>query len=398
MDLNHILIHYGEIALKGRNRAYFEKRLLDNIRQRLSFLAPGSLKSAQKISGALLLELSLEGAAVRENVRRALEHIPGIVNFAFAFRLEQDISALEAAVWEMLSDGSFDTFRITTRRSDKRFPLTSEQLNRRLGAHVFQKFDGKKKVDLKNAQRQCHVELVNGSAFVFSQKFPGPGGMPVGTSGKVLTLISGGFDSPVAAWHLMRRGAPSVFVHFHSIPFTSPSSVEKVQSLVRKLSLFQGESILYLIPLARAQQEITAKCPDKLKIIIQRRLMLLLAEKIAAAEKALALVTGDSLAQVASQTLENIFAVNQAASLPVLRPLIGLDKEDIMHQAQKIGTYDISKMPHDDCCSRLMPKNPETKAKLAEVILAEKELEISLLLENALENTERVVLQEKSLP
>lgn len=388
----HVIIHYGEIALKGRNREYFEKKLLDNIRERLSFFAPAALLSAKKISGAILLELSSEGERECEKVQKALEHVPGIVNFAFASRFGQDLEELKEGVEKFFSDGHFETFRITTRRSDKRFPLTSEELNRQLGAHIFHKFSGRKKVLLKGAERECHVELVNGEAFIFAQKLNGPGGMPTGTSGTVLALISGGFDSPVAAWHLIRRGTTAIFVHFHSMPFTSRSSIEKVESLVQKLASFQGPSRLYLVPLAAAQKEITVKCPDKLKIIIQRRLMLRIAEEIASQEKALALVTGDSLAQVASQTLENIFATNEAASLPIFRPLIGLDKEDIMRQAQKIETYDISKLPHDDCCTRLMPQKPETKAKISEVLLAEKSLDIKMLTQNALERTEKIFI------
>ena len=217
--------------------------------------------------------------------------------------------------------------------------------------------------------------------------------MPVGTGGKAMVLMSGGFDSPVAAWYLLKRGVTTRFAHFHSIPYTSRESVEKVTDLIKVLKKYKSSGILYLIPFADVQKEIMMKCPAPLRVILYRRMMMRIAEALAKREKDLALITGDSVGQVASQTLENILAVSQAATLPIFRPLIGLDKEEIMDKARAIGTYDISKLPHDDCCTRLMPKNPETRAKLPEVLAAEEALDIEKLISETLARTEKIIVQ-----
>jgi thiamine biosynthesis protein ThiI len=214
--------------------------------------------------------------------------------------------------------------------------------------------------------------------------------MPVGTSGRAMVLMSGGFDSPVAAWQVAKRGVSVRFIHFHSVPYTSKESIEKVKDLVAVLKKYKSSGKIFLVPFADTQKEIMMKCPAPLRVILYRRFMLRIAEKIAFREKALALVTGDSIAQVASQTLENIHVVNQVASIPVFRPLIGLDKEEIMQQARVIGTYDISKLPHDDCCTRLMPKSPETHAKLAATVSAESQLDIETMVSKAMENVELI--------
>lgn len=390
MQPEFILCHYNEIALKGNNRKFFEAKLVANLKIQLTSAAPGCFEYVKKISGSILIKLNQTGIANQAKISQALSCTFGLANFSFAFNASQDLDTLKQACWQMLQNKEFETFRITTQRSNKNYPLTSEELNRQIGAYVYEKLNGQKKVSLKNPQVNCHLTIVNEHALVYAEKTKGPGGMPVGTNGKVMALLSGGFDSPVAAWQLLKRGAQLRFVHFHSMPYTSKASIEKIQALVQKLSNFQAAQKIYLVPFADAQKQIMLHTPAKFRVIIYRRMMLRIAQELARREKCLALVTGDSLGQVASQTLENIRAVNEASDLPVFRPLIGLDKEEIMQKAQQIGTYAISILPHDDCCTRLMPKNPETRAVLQEVLDAEKNLDAENLIRETLVKTELV--------
>lgn len=390
MTFDHILIHYGEIALKGKNRHYFESQLIQNIKDQLEAFAPGCFESVTKISGSILVRLSDAGIKEIEKVTDALMHTFGIVNFSFATSVEQDIETMKETCWELLKDKSFESFRITTQRSNKQFEMSSMEVDRAVGEHVFEKFERQRKVSLKNPQVQCHISIINKLALISVDKQKGPGGMPTGTSSRAMVLMSGGFDSPVAAWQVLRRGAIPRFAHFHSMPYTSKDSVEKVTDLVGVLKKFKSSGVIYLIPFADVQKEIMMNCPSSLRVILYRRFMMRIAEALAKRNKCLALVTGDSIGQVASQTMENILAVSQAATLPIFRPLIGMDKEEIMETARKIGTYDISSLPHDDCCSRLMPKNPETRAKLDQVLEAEKNLDIEKLVQETLLKTEAV--------
>lgn len=385
---DHILIHYGEIALKGNNRNYFEVQLIQNIKDQINAYVPGGFEYVKKISGSILVKLNGTGAKELEKIQEALMHTFGIVNFSFAESVEQDLEKLKAACWEQINDQNFESFRVTTQRSNKNFPHTSEEINKLIGAHIFHNFQEKKPVSLKNADFECHVAIINDLALVSSKKYKGLGGLPVGTGNKAVVLISGGFDSPVAAWQILKRGVQLRYVHFHSTPYTSKASIEKVTDLVAQLKKFGSSTRMYMVPFADVQKEIMMKTPEKFRVILYRRMMMKISEALAKKEKCLALVTGDSIGQVASQTLENILAVSEAASLPIFRPLIGLDKEEIMLTAKQIGTYDISILPHDDCCTRLMPKKPETRANLSEVLEAEKSLNIPELIAMALEKTE----------
>ncbi|HEX8974367.1 MAG TPA: tRNA uracil 4-sulfurtransferase ThiI [Patescibacteria group bacterium] len=390
MKFDHILIHYGEIALKGKNRAFFEVQLIANIKSQLEAFAPGSFEDVKKAYGSIIVKLTEKGIQEKEQVTKALGHTFGIVNFSFAASLSHDIEEIKQACWEMLKSGDFQSFRITSTRSNKQFPLTSEQLNREIGEFIFENFQRTKKVDLKNPEVQCFIHILNKIALVSSKKLKGPGGLPVGTGSKAMVLMSGGFDSPIAAWQVLKRGVSLRYAHFHSIPYTSRESLEKVQDLVKVLKTYGTSGKIYSIPFADVQKHIMMNCPQSLRVILYRRFMMRIAEALARKEKCLALVTGDSIGQVASQTLENIFAVSEAATMPIFRPLIGEDKEEIMQKAREIGTYDISKLPHDDCCTRLMPKNPETRARLADVLEAEKNLDIEKLVQETLAKTERI--------
>ncbi|HBI34267.1 MAG TPA: tRNA 4-thiouridine(8) synthase ThiI [Candidatus Moranbacteria bacterium] len=390
MKQDHILIHYGEIALKGGNRNFFEKQLIENIKSQLNNFCPSGFDYVKKMSGGILIKLNENGLKNPNEIKNALMHTPGIANFSFATSVPQDIETLKTFCWKMMSKEKFETFRVTTQRSNKNFPMTSEEINREVGGYIYDKLNGEKSVSMKNPDCECKIFILNEFALVSLEKISGIGGMPVGTGNKAMAMLSGGFDSPVAAFQILRRGVQLRYAHFHSAPYTSKASIEKVIALSQELKKFGSSTRLYLIPFADVQKEIMMKTPERFRVILYRRMMIRIAEVLAKKEKCLALITGDSIGQVASQTLENILAVSEAATLPIFRPLIGVDKEEIMQKAKTIGTYDISIQPHDDCCTRLMPKKPETRAKLWEVLEAEKELDIPTLIKQALEKTELI--------
>jgi thiamine biosynthesis protein ThiI len=287
---------------------------------------------------------------------------------------------------DLIRDRSFETFKIHARRADKNFPIKSPDINRQLGAAVVRELG--KKVKLDSPDLTCYVHLISKGAYLYFDRTKGAGGLPVGTGGKVVVMLSGGIDSPVAAYKIMRRGCRAVFVHFHSYPHTSLESQQKVRDLVNLLSRYQYRSRLYMLPFAEAQRQIVALTPPETRVILYRRLMVRLAQRVAFREKAKALITGDSIGQVASQTLENIQVITQASSLPILRPLIGEDKEDIIRLAQKIGSFPISIVPDEDCCSLFVPRHPETRARQEQVESAEKQLDLDSILQDAFSRME----------
>jgi tRNA uracil 4-sulfurtransferase len=392
MQQDHVLIHYGEIALKGKNRAFFESRLIQNIKSQLAVFAPDSFESVASVFGGIIIKLNKNGVKNKAAVENALLHTFGITNFSFATRTKQDIKTLEKICWEIIEKEKFKTFCIRTQRSNKDFKLKSPEINEKIGEYIFEKFKRKKSVSLKSADCEIGIYIIKDFALVSLRKNQGLGGLPVGTGRRAMVLMSGGFDSPIAAWQILHRGVDLRFAHFHSIPYTSKASVEKVKDLIKVLRSYGSAGTMFSIPFADVQKEIMLKTPSSLRVILYRRFMIRIAESLAKREKCLALVTGDSIGQVASQTLENIAAVNETATLPVFRPLIGTDKEEIMQKARFIGTYDISKLPHDDCCTRLMPKNPEIRAKLPAVLAAEKNLDIEKIIQETLEKTEKITI------
>lgn len=377
------LIHYHEIALKGKNRKFFEKKLIENIKRSLK---GKYFQFVKRFSGRILLKLNREGAKDEKRVKERLKNIFGIANFSFAQRTSQNLSKIKEEAFKILKKKKFKTFRITARRGDKKIPLSSKKINEKLGAYIKEKL--KKKVDLENYELNCFIELVGKSAFIYLEKIKGLGGLPVSVSGKGISLLSGGIDSPVASFLMMKRGVQSVFVHFHAFPFTERASIEKAERIAKLLSFYQYFSKLYLVPFFSIQKEIMAKTPKKLRIILYRRMMFRLCELIAKKEKAKILITGESVGQVASQTPENIYVIEEATNLPVLRPLIGFDKQEIIDLAKKIRTYDISILPHQDCCSLFIPSHPETKANLKEVKKAEKNLKILKLISQTFKKIE----------
>ena len=277
-----------------------------------------------------------------------------------------------------MQNKKFTTFRITTKRSNKQFKYDSQQINEQVGQYVLDNLENKT-VKLKQPNLTCYIEVLENQAFVYTEKISGPGGLPVGVSGKVVCLLSGGIDSPVAAWYAAKRGLEIIFVHFHSYPHTSKESVHKVEKLYDKLQEYNVGEKLYLCPFIELQKKIYTQVPDKLRIIFYRRFMFRIAQEIAKKEGALGIVTGEAIGQVASQTLENIDAISEVVDMPIIRPVIGFDKKEIITKAQQINTYDISVQPHDDCCIVFMPKNPETKAKKQEIYGLEDKLDVDNL-------------------
>jgi thiamine biosynthesis protein ThiI len=368
--MRSIVVHYQEIALKGKNRPWFVNRLVRNLRDALSDI--DDVHSVRALMGRIEIVLRSEGA--HEEVARRVRRTFGIANFAPARRTTLDLDVLASSILTDLGDRSCASFRVSARRADKRFPLTSPQIEREIGGRI--KLARGWRVDLENPALVVHVELLSAEAFYYFGKERGPGGLPTGTAGRVVCLLSGGIDSPVASHRMMKRGCVATFVHFHSYPILSRASQEKARELVRLLTTWQQRSRLYLVPFGEIQQQVVLGVPGPMRVVVYRRLMLRIAERIARLRGAQALVTGDVVGQVASQTLENLSAVGAAATLPIFRPLIGMDKDEITAEAIRLGTYPISVIPDQDCCTLFTPRNPATRAKLADVTRAEGTLSI----------------------
>jgi len=356
------LVHYHEIGLKGRNRAQFERRLRDNLEAALVGLPVGS---TERIASRVLVQVREPERAIE--VAHRIAELPGVQSVSPGYRTARDPEEMErAAVLAAREAGAFGSFRIEARRSNTDYAEPSMEMASRIGA-VVQRATGAK-VDLSAPDMTVRVSVVQGSVYISSTEIAGIGGLPVGTSGRVVSLLSAGIDSPVASWRLMRRGAVVVGVHFSGRPQTSDASERLVFELGDVLAHTGGLARIYVVPFGDLQKEIALASPPDLRVLLYRRLMIRVAEKIARVERAKALVTGESLGQVASQTLENIAAVDEAATLPVLRPLIGSDKLEIIADAERIGTYEISITDHADCCTLFMPRTPETHAKLHAVL------------------------------
>src|SRR5262247_2580429 len=374
--MNSIVVHYQELALKGKNRPWFLGRLVRNLRRALSDL---DIVDVRSLMGRIEIRLGPDSSreAASERVRRTF----GIANFSFARRTVVDIDAIAKAILDALGDRTWRSFRVSVRRADKRFPMTSPQVEREIGGRIKQALGWA--VDLDDAELTVHVELLTNEAFYFFGKERGAGGLPSGTSGRVTCLLSGGIDSPVAAHRMMKRGCAASFVHFHSYPILSRASIEKARELVRLLTTWQQRSRLYLVAFGDIQQQVVLSVPGPMRVIVYRRLMLRIAERIGRLRRVQALVTGDVVGQVASQTLENLAVVGSVATLPLFRPLIGMDKDEIMAEAQRLGTYPISIIPDQDCCTLFTPRHPATKARQEDVERAEATLPIQEIIDRA---------------
>ena len=375
--MTSVVVHYQEIALKGRNRPWFISRLVRNIREATKDLG---VRDVRALMGRI--EVVLPDGIDWTVARDRLSRVFGAGNFARAGRAPLDVDAIAAEILRDLDpDLQPRSFRVSAKRADKRFPLTSPQIEREVGGRIKEARGWH--VALDDPELTIHVEALTNDAFYYFGKHPGAGGLPVGSSGRVVCLLSGGIDSPVAAWRMMRRGCRVLFVHFHSYPILSRASQEKTRELAALLTQYQYRSRLFLVPFGEIQQRVVLSVPAPLRVVIYRRLMMRIAEEIARRHRAGALVTGEVVGQVASQTIENMNAINEVATLPVLRPLVGMDKEEITIEAQKLGTYPISIIPDQDCCTLFTPKHPATRARKRDVLDAENALDIPKIVEEA---------------
>jgi thiamine biosynthesis protein ThiI len=372
----NLIVRYHEIALKGRNRPFFVERLADNLRRVLSDL-PGV--TVQPVSSRISVQLPDE--APWETVRERVETVFGVANFSRAGEVPADLEALKRAAVEGLQGTRFGSFRVTTRRSDKSFPSNSGEIDREVGAAVHTATGVR--VDLENPELTVWVEVLRDRILYSFDKHPGPGGFPVGTSGRVLALLSGGIDSPVAAWRMMKRGCRVVLAHFHAFPLLDRSTIDKTRELAHILTRWQLRTRLLQVPFGPVQQAVVAACPAPLRVVLYRRFMVRIAEGLARRHRARALVTGESLGQVASQTLDNMLVIGEAARGAVLRPLVGMDKEEITAQARRIGTFAVSTLPDQDCCQLFVPRHPATAARLEDVERAEAALDVAALVATA---------------
>src|SRR6266571_773291 len=370
-----VIVHYHEISLKRGNRPLFLRQLARNLERAVSDLGPLRLR---QLTGRILLDL--DGNEHPEAVRDRAARVCGVASVALAWRVASTIEAMKAAVAQIVDGRRFPTFRISARRAFKTYPMTSVELNRELGAFVLERIGhDATRVDLHHADLDVHLEVLPAETFVYIQPTPGPGGLPVGASGTVAALLSGGIDSPVAAWRMMKRGCRVLFVHFHSVPYLPPTSQAKAKALVGLLTQWQYDSKLVLVPFGEIQREVVLTVPPPARVVVYRRLMVRIAEALARKHGAAALTTGESLGQVASQTLSNIARIDEAAGMPILRPLIGMDKLEITEEARRLGTFEISIEPDADCCTLFVPKHPATRMSEHEVAEVEARLEIPRL-------------------
>ncbi len=374
------IIHYGEIGLKGRNRIIFERQLISNIKKVL--VDDNAIVKRQ--FGRFLIKL--DDNSNLNLIKSKLELIFGIENFHFGYKTKQTIDEMSKIALEILKkDNNWQTFRIQTKRSNKNFSMKSEEINRKIGSVCGKAFPNKT-VKLKNPDITIYIEIVNKDAFILEKKYKGAGGLPIGSSAPVLALLSGGLDSPVAARQMMKRGCPVHFIHFHSEPYTNRTSTEKVIELAKIANLPEQKAKIILVPIIDIQKSILTECEEKYRVLLYRRAMIKLAEYFAHQLNCKALVTGESVGQVASQTIENITAVHEVTNIPILQPLISLDKKEIIDLAKKIGTFETSILPHEDCCTIFMPKNPSIKTNSHKLKEQEDRFDLNTLLKQSIKD------------
>jgi thiamine biosynthesis protein ThiI len=374
--MNSIVVHYKELALKGRNRPWFVDALLRNLRTALHGV---DVLAVRSVMGRI--EVELGPRASWPDARERISRVFGIANFSLASRAPLDFDALAATILRDLGDRDVGSFRVSVRRSDKRFPLTSPAIEREVGGRIKQARGWR--VDLDDPALNIHIEMLPEHAFYFFGKEPGAGGLPTGTGGRLACLLSGGIDSPVAAYRMMRRGCSILFIHFHSYPILSRASQEKVREIAALLTAYQLQSRLALVAFGEIQQQVLLIVPPEIRVVVYRRLMFRIAERIARKWRAKALVTGEVVGQVASQTLDNLTTIAAATTMEVLRPLVGMDKDEITNEAERIGTLPISNIPDQDCCQLFTPKHPSTQVRLEDVERAEQALPVDAMVEAA---------------
>lgn len=385
--MNFIVIRYSELALKGKNRNWFEDTLMRNIRKHLSVIGKPTVK---KVYGRLIAEM---GGPLPAMIS-ILKYIPGIANFSVAVSASHDMNEIAQKALELFTEQTNhkilpgNSFRVSTSRSSKDTPLNSQQISAQIGGVILEKFP-ELKVNLTAPDFELGIEIwAKKRSILYMEKIQGSGGLPSGTSGNVLSFISGGIDSPVASWFMMKRGCTVTFIHFHSYPFIGEQSRQKVIDLVVHLSRFQPATTLIIVPFAEAQKAIRESCAEKNRTILYRRSMYRIAEALKDRFKIQAYATGEAVGQVASQTLENLACTEAVTTLPVLRPLIGMDKSEITERAKQIGTFPISIQPYADCCTVFQPQKPEIHGVVSEIAQDESNLDLNALLVNTLDNLE----------
>ncbi|HXD99145.1 MAG TPA: tRNA uracil 4-sulfurtransferase ThiI [Candidatus Acidoferrum sp.] len=373
-----VVVHYHEISLKRGNRPLFLRHLARNLSRALADLGPVTVRQRP---GRIVLDLGEHPNP--ELVRGRAQRVCGVASVSLGYATASTLEGMRGVIGRLIEGREFRSFRITARRAFKTYPMTSVELNRSLGAFVLERVATR--VDLEHPEVEIVVEVLPDEAFVSLDRRPGPGGLPVGSGGTVAALLSGGIDSPVAAWRMLKRGCRVVFVHFHSVPYLPPTSQAKARALVERLTEWQYDSRLFLVPFGEIQREVVLSVPGPARVVVYRRLMVRIAEAIGRREGALALATGESLGQVASQTLENIAAIDAAAVGPVFRPLIGTDKIEIIHEAKQLGTFEISIEPDADCCTLFTPRHPLTRMTVEQAEAVEARLDVARLVQAGVE-------------
>ena len=385
--MDALVVHYHELGLKGRNRNFFEKTLAQNLKRALRGTGYTKLRSG---FGRIVVDFE-PGGLVGVAAERASE-VFGVAYVGAGVRVEPELTTIGDVALELMLAEPFESFSVRSRRSHSTCVHKSSEIQEVVGARIKEATGAR--VDLKNPGATAWVELFAGAGIVYRKRLRGPGGLPAGTSGRMLALLSGGIDSPVAAWRMGLRGADVELLHFHGQPFTDPSSVRQAAELAQVLARYQLRSVLHLVPLGDVQREIVMNAPASFRVVLYRRMMMRIATRLARDLEAQALVTGDSLGQVASQTIENIGTVDSAVpGTHVLRPLIGMDKQEIVDLATRIGTYEISTRKHQDCCVLFEPRSPATKTRPEQVALAEAELDVETLVGKALSGIETRVFE-----
>lgn len=385
-----ILVRYGEIILKGLNRPVFEDKLVANIKKALYGMGKVDISKSQ---ARIYVEPKEEGYDFEAAMDRMIK-VFGIVSVSPVWKIDTDLEEMKKWSLELVRDlvdrKGLMTFKVETKRGNKRFPMESPQISMELGAHLLENIPSLK-VDVHHPSFQLFVE-VRESTYLYSEMIPSFGGLPLGTNGRAMLLLSGGIDSPVAGWMMAKRGVEIECVHFYSYPYTSERAKEKVIDLARILARFCYKINLHIVPFTEFQLEINEKCPQELLTLIMRRGMMMIAERIAQKTGCLALITGESMGQVASQTIQSLGVTNAVVKMPVFRPLIGMDKNEVIEIARKIDTFETSILPYEDCCTVFVAKHPKTKPKLEEIERHEAVLDMEALVAKAVENTELITV------
>ncbi|MDQ0161054.1 tRNA uracil 4-sulfurtransferase ThiI [Aeribacillus alveayuensis] len=390
MQYDHILIRYGEISLKGKNRNQFVEQLKRNVKQMLR-----SFKGLEYIANHDRFFIKLNGESGLD-VAEKLKLVFGIQSFSLAIKTESELQSIKDTALEAVKQlyKSGDTFKVSAKRADKTFPLTSDQLNYEIGRHILIHTENLT-VNVHEPTIHVRVEVRQGATYIMCKDFKGAGGLPVGSSGKAMLMISGGIDSPVAGYLSMKRGLKIEAIHFFSPPYTNERAKQKVIDLIEKLTEYGGDITLHIVPFTKIQETIQKNILNNYTMTSTRRMMLKIADQLRQKRNALAIVTGESLGQVASQTLESIFTINEVTSTPILRPLIAMDKNEIIEIAKQIDTFDISNRPYEDCCTIFTPSMPKTKPKADKVKKYESYVDFELLIQEAIEQTVTVTLPDK---